>query len=65
MLLFGALRFAADRRGGKLGRGPDGSLLAQPWTPALGHQETFGKEAANRLFDARLGVMLTFTGLKS
>jgi hypothetical protein len=37
MLLFGGLRFTADRRGGKLGRWPDGSFLARPPTHTVGH----------------------------
>ena len=40
MLLFGALRLAADRRGGKLGRRPDGSFLARPPTHTVGHFQT-------------------------
>jgi hypothetical protein len=29
-----------------------------------GHQETLGTSAAYRLFDAKPGALLTFTGLK-
>ncbi|MBC7939292.1 MAG: hypothetical protein H7Z19_05925 [Chitinophagaceae bacterium] len=41
MLLFGALRIAADRRGGKLGRWSDDSFLARPPTHTVGHELPF------------------------
>jgi hypothetical protein len=44
MLLFGALRLAADRCGSKLGRRPDGSFLARPPTHNVGQKLTFAKD---------------------
>lgn len=40
MLLFGALRFAADRCGSKLGSRPDGGFLARPPAHTVGHEPT-------------------------
>jgi hypothetical protein len=40
MLPLAALQFAADQRGGKLGRRPDGSFVAQPPIHTVGQKRS-------------------------
>lgn len=57
MLVFGALRFAADRRGGKLGRRPDGSFLARPPTQTVGQQPTVATDSSPGTHCAEAGFV--------